>query len=47
MEDIEWSEESTDNLTQKMYDFITDYVRDSNVRMDMFDILYELENRID
>ena len=46
-EDIEWSEQSTEELTQKMFDFITDYVRDSLVRSDMFDILSELESRID
>tara|TARA_R110001632_G_scaffold112999_2_gene224089 strand:- start:179 stop:346 length:168 start_codon:yes stop_codon:yes gene_type:complete len=45
-EDIEWSEQSTEDLTQNMFDFITDYVRDSSVRCDMFDILQELENRI-
>lgn len=37
----------TEELTQTMFDLITDYVRDSDVRMDMFDILQELENRID
>ena len=47
MEYTEWNEQSTNDLTQTMFDLITDYVRDADVRMDMFDILQELENRID
>ena len=47
MEELQWDEKSTEDLTQTMFNFITDYVRDSDVRMDMFDILDELENRID
>ena len=44
-DDIEWSEHSTDYLMQRIFDMITDYVRDSSVRSDMFDILAELEHR--
>tara|TARA_R100000951_G_C2630603_1_gene177527 strand:+ start:461 stop:604 length:144 start_codon:yes stop_codon:yes gene_type:complete len=47
MEELEWNEMSTKDLTQKMYDLIADNVRNGLVRSDMYDILDELEERID
>ena len=36
----------TGRLAQKMFDLITENVKDSLVRAELFDILDELENRI-